>query len=143
MYWILLSSLLVCSLFPFGRLDNTLEEIIFKLVPGLRERKLLFGFLQISVLWNQHFYDIFYDCFCYFYTFFSFKLEELERESEFWKKNKPQENGQGDFFLHLYLTASLILLTFCIFGQLISLFKLKFLLYKIHIPFYLYYEPFS
>ncbi|XP_016076315.1 PREDICTED: polycomb group RING finger protein 5 isoform X1 [Miniopterus natalensis] len=41
------------------RLDNTLEEIIFKLVPGLRE-------------------------------------QELERESEFWKKNKPQENGQDD-----------------------------------------------
>ncbi|XP_023595704.1 polycomb group RING finger protein 5 isoform X2 [Trichechus manatus latirostris] len=40
------------------RLDNTLEEIIFKLVPGLRE--------------------------------------QLERESEFWKKNKPQENGQDD-----------------------------------------------
>ncbi|KAB1270835.1 Polycomb group RING finger protein 5 [Camelus dromedarius] len=40
-------------------LDNTLEEIIFKLVPGLRE-------------------------------------QELERESEFWKKNKPQENGQDD-----------------------------------------------
>ncbi|NXC21287.1 PCGF5 protein, partial [Corythaeola cristata] len=41
------------------RLDNTLEEIIFKLVPGLRE-------------------------------------QELQREIEFWKKNKPQENGQGD-----------------------------------------------
>ncbi|XP_029399836.1 polycomb group RING finger protein 5 isoform X1 [Mus pahari] len=40
------------------RLDNTLEEIIFKLVPGLRE-------------------------------------QELQRELEFWKKNKPQENGQG------------------------------------------------
>uniref|UniRef100_G1DG69 Polycomb group RING finger protein 5 n=1 Tax=Capra hircus TaxID=9925 RepID=G1DG69_CAPHI len=40
------------------RLDNTLEEIIFKFVPGLRE--------------------------------------QLERESEFWKKNKPQENGQDD-----------------------------------------------
>ncbi|XP_025037647.1 polycomb group RING finger protein 5 isoform X2 [Pelodiscus sinensis] len=40
------------------RLDNTLEEIIFKLVPGLRE-------------------------------------QELQREIEFWKKNKPQENGQG------------------------------------------------
>uniref|UniRef100_A0A6I8NWI0 HECT-type E3 ubiquitin transferase n=1 Tax=Ornithorhynchus anatinus TaxID=9258 RepID=A0A6I8NWI0_ORNAN len=41
------------------RLDNTLEEIIFKLVPGLRE-------------------------------------QELQRETEFWKKNKPQENGQGE-----------------------------------------------
>ncbi|XP_051002330.1 polycomb group RING finger protein 5 isoform X2 [Acomys russatus] len=41
------------------RLDNTLEEIIFKLVPGLREK-------------------------------------ELQRELEFWKKNKPQENGQDD-----------------------------------------------
>ncbi|KAL6077802.1 hypothetical protein STEG23_020794, partial [Scotinomys teguina] len=41
------------------RLDNTLEEIIFKLVPGLRE-------------------------------------QELQRELEFWKKNKPQENGQDD-----------------------------------------------
>ncbi|XP_055469725.1 polycomb group RING finger protein 5 isoform X2 [Psammomys obesus] len=40
------------------RLDNTLEEIIFKLVPGLRE--------------------------------------QLQRELEFWKKNKPQENGQDD-----------------------------------------------
>ncbi|XP_039338204.1 polycomb group RING finger protein 5 isoform X2 [Mauremys mutica] len=40
------------------RLDNTLEEIIFKLVPGLRE-------------------------------------QELQREIEFWKKNKPPENGQG------------------------------------------------
>lgn len=39
----------IFSFFPFGRLDNTLEEIIFKLVPGLRERKLLFGFLQIFV----------------------------------------------------------------------------------------------
>lgn len=29
--------------FPFERLDNTLEEIIFKLVPGLRERKFLLG----------------------------------------------------------------------------------------------------
>nr|XP_054492985.1 polycomb group RING finger protein 5 isoform X3 [Agelaius phoeniceus] len=41
------------------RLDNTLEEIIFKLVPGLRE-------------------------------------QELQREIEFWKKNKPQENGQDE-----------------------------------------------
>uniref|UniRef100_A0A8C2U897 Polycomb group RING finger protein 5 n=1 Tax=Coturnix japonica TaxID=93934 RepID=A0A8C2U897_COTJA len=41
------------------RLDNTLEEIIFKLVPGLRE-------------------------------------QELQREIEFWKKNKPQENGQEE-----------------------------------------------
>lgn len=49
LYWILMSSLLAYSLFPFGRLDNTLEEIIFKLVPGLRERKLLLGFLDISV----------------------------------------------------------------------------------------------
>lgn len=49
----------IFSFFLFGRLDNTLEEIIFKLVPGLRE-------------------------------------QELERESEFWKKNKPQENGQDD-----------------------------------------------
>ncbi|NXX91625.1 PCGF5 protein, partial [Centropus bengalensis] len=40
-------------------LDNTLEEIIFKLVPGLRE-------------------------------------QELQREIEFWKKNKPQENGQDE-----------------------------------------------
>ena len=42
---------IVCifSFFLFGRLDNTLEEIIFKLVPGLRERKLLFGFLQSFV----------------------------------------------------------------------------------------------
>ncbi|XP_042313829.1 polycomb group RING finger protein 5 isoform X3 [Sceloporus undulatus] len=39
------------------RLDNTLEEIIFKLVPGLRE-------------------------------------QELHREAEFWKKNKPLENGE-------------------------------------------------
>ncbi|KAB0340584.1 hypothetical protein E2I00_004638, partial [Balaenoptera physalus] len=38
-------------------LDNTLEEIIFKLVPGLQE-------------------------------------QELERE--FWKKNKPQENGHDN-----------------------------------------------
>ncbi|XP_053548299.1 polycomb group RING finger protein 5 isoform X2 [Bombina bombina] len=38
------------------RLDNTLEEIIFKLVPGLRE--------------------------------------EQSRESEFWKRNQPQENGE-------------------------------------------------
>lgn len=30
--------------FPFERLDNTLEEIIFKLVPGLRERKFLIRF---------------------------------------------------------------------------------------------------
>ncbi|XP_067408930.1 polycomb group RING finger protein 5 isoform X2 [Emydura macquarii macquarii] len=41
------------------QLDNTLEEIIFKLVPGLRE-------------------------------------QELQREIEFWKKNKPQENGQDE-----------------------------------------------
>ncbi|KAM9133335.1 polycomb group RING finger protein 5 isoform 3-T4 [Pangshura tecta] len=41
------------------RLDNTLEEIIFKLVPGLRE-------------------------------------QELQREIEFWKKNKPPENGQDE-----------------------------------------------
>ncbi|KAJ7324157.1 hypothetical protein JRQ81_017177 [Phrynocephalus forsythii] len=41
------------------RLDNTLEEIIFKLVPGLREKELL-------------------------------------REAEFWKKNKPQENGDEE-----------------------------------------------
>ncbi|XP_019358140.1 PREDICTED: polycomb group RING finger protein 5 isoform X1 [Gavialis gangeticus] len=41
------------------RLDNTLEEIIFKLVPGLRE-------------------------------------QELQREIEFWRKNKPQENGQDE-----------------------------------------------
>nr|XP_056705797.1 polycomb group RING finger protein 5 isoform X4 [Euleptes europaea] len=39
------------------RLDNTLEEIIFKLVPGLRE-------------------------------------QELQHEAEFWRKNKPQENGE-------------------------------------------------
>ena len=32
----------------------------------------------------------------FLYFFFSFKLEELQRESEFWKKNKPQENGQDD-----------------------------------------------
>ncbi|ETE64993.1 Polycomb group RING finger protein 5 [Ophiophagus hannah] len=41
------------------RLDNTLEEIIFKLVPGLREK-------------------------------------ELHREAEFWKKNKPIENGEEE-----------------------------------------------
>ncbi|XP_063163490.1 polycomb group RING finger protein 5 isoform X2 [Candoia aspera] len=41
------------------RLDNTLEEIIFKLVPGLRE-------------------------------------QELHREAEFWKKNKPIENGEEE-----------------------------------------------
>uniref|UniRef100_A0A3B3ZTE5 RING-type domain-containing protein n=1 Tax=Periophthalmus magnuspinnatus TaxID=409849 RepID=A0A3B3ZTE5_9GOBI len=41
------------------RLDNTLEEIIFKLVPGLREK-------------------------------------EEQQELEFWKKNQPLENGQGD-----------------------------------------------
>ncbi|KAJ6653587.1 hypothetical protein lerEdw1_009085 [Lerista edwardsae] len=41
------------------RLDNTLEEIIFKLVPGLRER-------------------------------------ELHCEAEFWRKNKPQENGEEE-----------------------------------------------
>lgn len=35
--------------------------------------------------------------FTFFVFLFSFKLEELERESEFWKKNKPQENGQGNF----------------------------------------------
>ncbi|KAG8552337.1 hypothetical protein GDO81_004481 [Engystomops pustulosus] len=39
------------------RLDNTLEEIIFKLVPGLREG-------------------------------------EQQRESEFWKRKRPQENGE-------------------------------------------------
>ncbi|XP_072281331.1 polycomb group RING finger protein 5 [Pyxicephalus adspersus] len=39
------------------RLDNTLEEIIFKLVPGLRER-------------------------------------EQQRESEFWKRKRPEENGE-------------------------------------------------
>ncbi|MEE6485584.1 hypothetical protein FKM82_014333 [Ascaphus truei] len=39
------------------RLDNTLEEIIFKLVPGLRE-------------------------------------EEQDRETQFWKRNRPQENGE-------------------------------------------------
>jgi hypothetical protein len=42
---------------------------------------------------------------------FLFKLEELERESEFWKKNKPQENGQGNF-LCLYLTVPLKLVSF-------------------------------
>lgn len=141
MYWILISSLLLYSLFPFGRLDNTLEEIIFKLVPGLRERKLLFGFLQ-----NSLFYEInisithFMTVSIIFILFFSFKLEELERESEFWKKNKPQENGQGDFFLHLYLTAS-HKLAFNSFGQLIALFKLTCFLYRIHVLFYLY-EPF-
>uniref|UniRef100_A0A3B4EVD1 Polycomb group ring finger 5 n=1 Tax=Pundamilia nyererei TaxID=303518 RepID=A0A3B4EVD1_9CICH len=41
------------------RLDNTLEEIIFKLVPGLREK-------------------------------------EEQQELEFWRKNQPKENGQGD-----------------------------------------------
>ncbi|TKS87793.1 RING finger protein 5 [Collichthys lucidus] len=41
------------------RLDNTLEEIIFKLVPGLREK-------------------------------------EEQQELEFWKKNQPKANGQGD-----------------------------------------------
>ena len=51
----------------------------------------------------------------FLYFFFSFKLEELQRESEFWKKNKPQENGQGDFFLHLYLTASFKLASFLYF----------------------------
>ncbi|XP_053307191.1 polycomb group RING finger protein 5 isoform X1 [Spea bombifrons] len=40
------------------RLDNTLEEIIFKLVPGLREA-------------------------------------EQNRELEFWKRKRPQENGDG------------------------------------------------
>ena len=39
--------LVYCLFFLFGRLDNTLEEIIFKLVPGLRERKLLFEFLKV------------------------------------------------------------------------------------------------
>ncbi|XP_018418346.1 PREDICTED: polycomb group RING finger protein 5, partial [Nanorana parkeri] len=42
------------------RLDNTLEEIIFKLVPGLRER------------------------------------EQLE-ETEFWKRKRPEENGEDGF----------------------------------------------
>ncbi|XP_043568380.1 polycomb group RING finger protein 5-B [Chiloscyllium plagiosum] len=41
------------------RLDNTLEEIIFKLVPGLKEM-------------------------------------EKRQEEEFWKKNKPQENGEDN-----------------------------------------------
>uniref|UniRef100_A0A452SZV4 Polycomb group RING finger protein 5 n=1 Tax=Ursus maritimus TaxID=29073 RepID=A0A452SZV4_URSMA len=79
------------------RLDNTLEEIIFKLVPGLRERKLLFGFLQIFVFCevNVSIKD-FMIVSIIFILLFSFKLEELERESEFWKKNKPQENGQDD-----------------------------------------------
>lgn len=36
----------------FRRLDNTLEEIIFKLVPGLRERKWLFRFLQMFVFYE-------------------------------------------------------------------------------------------
>lgn len=92
----------IFSFFPFGRLDNTLEEIIFKLVPGLRERKLLFGFLQIFVFCevNVSIKD-FMIVSIIFILLFSFKLEELERESEFWKKNKPQENGQGDFFLCL------------------------------------------
>ncbi|KAM5141035.1 polycomb group RING finger protein 5 isoform 1-T2 [Mantella aurantiaca] len=40
------------------RLDNTLEEIIFKLVPGLRER-------------------------------------EVQLESEFWKRKRPEENEDG------------------------------------------------
>ncbi|XP_078499043.1 polycomb group RING finger protein 5 [Lissotriton helveticus] len=40
------------------RLDNTLEEIIFKLVPGLRE-------------------------------------EEDRRETDFWKRHRPQENGDA------------------------------------------------
>lgn len=141
LYWILMSSLLAYSLFPFGRLDNTLEEIIFKLVPGLRERKLLLGFLDISVFHEinisiKHFMIVS----IIFILFFSFKLEELERESEFWKKNKPQENGQGDFFLHLSDGIS-DCSAFASFGELISLFMLKFLLYKIHVLFYLYYEP--
>uniref|UniRef100_A0A8C5G5Y3 Polycomb group RING finger protein 5-B-like n=1 Tax=Gouania willdenowi TaxID=441366 RepID=A0A8C5G5Y3_GOUWI len=42
------------------RLDNTLEEIIFKLVPGLREK-------------------------------------EEHQEQEFWRRNQPKENGQGNF----------------------------------------------
>lgn len=33
--------------FPSERLDNTLEEIIFKLVPGLRERKFLIWFWEL------------------------------------------------------------------------------------------------
>ncbi|XP_055502553.1 polycomb group RING finger protein 5-B isoform X1 [Leucoraja erinacea] len=41
------------------RLDNTLEEIIFKVVPGLKEL-------------------------------------EKRQEEEFWKKNKPQENGEDN-----------------------------------------------
>ncbi|XP_034040981.1 polycomb group RING finger protein 5-B-like isoform X2 [Thalassophryne amazonica] len=40
------------------RLDNTLEEVIFKLVPGLREKE--------------------------------------EQELEFWRKNQPKENCQGE-----------------------------------------------
>lgn len=40
----------IFSFFLFGRLDNTLEEIIFKLVPGLRERKLLLNSCRFFVL---------------------------------------------------------------------------------------------
>lgn len=93
----------IFSFFLFGRLDNTLEEIIFKLVPGLRERKLLFEFLQIFCFVKSPFLLTILWLFLLFLYFFSFKLEELERESEFWKKNKPQENGQGDFFFYFYL----------------------------------------
>lgn len=88
-------------------MDNTLEEIIFKLVPGLRERKLLFGFLQIFLFCKITIsIKDFMIVSIIFTLLFSFKLEELERESEFWKKNKPQENGQGDFFSCLYLIHS-------------------------------------
>lgn len=85
-----------------------MEEIIFKLVPGLRERKLPFGFyrlffceISISVK----------DFILYRFYFFPFKLEELQRELEFWKKNKPQENGQGNsicMFLKAYVIVMLV-----------------------------------
>lgn len=44
-------------------------------------------------------------------TLFPFKLEELQRELEFWKKNKPQENGQGNsicVFLKAYVIVILV-----------------------------------
>lgn len=45
------------------------------------------------------------------FIIFPFKLEELQRELEFWKKNKPQENGQGNsmcVFLKAYVIVILV-----------------------------------
>ncbi|MGH0117322.1 UNVERIFIED_CONTAM: hypothetical protein FKN15_013845 [Acipenser sinensis] len=69
------------------RLDNTLEEIIFKLVPGLREKK-------NNVIPSQRLDNTLEEII--FKLVPGLREKEQQQEIEFWRKTKSRENGGDD-----------------------------------------------